>query len=146
MIYVQIDGSSVINRAVFEEEMPNDWPDRESWFANEEAQIGWSYQNGEFSAPAVAVRVPTISNYQIAIQSLIDTTALTKQFNDGVTLASYKDSTNPVWAAQAGTFIAWRDNVWQHAYSELAKVQAGEREQPTIEAFLLELPEMVWPA
>jgi len=53
-----------------------------------------------------------IGDYQRAIQALVDQTAHTKQFNDGVTLASYKDSTNADWAAQASAFIAWRDQVW----------------------------------
>lgn len=88
---------------------------------------------------------PTVEQYQYAIQNIVDETAREKQFNDGVTLASYIGSTVGVWASQAAAFVAWRDNVWQYAYLELAKVQAGEREQPTIEAFLLELPEIAWP-
>jgi len=33
--------------------------------------------------------------------------------------------------------------VWAYAYAELAKVMAGEREQPTVETFLAELPQMI---
>jgi hypothetical protein len=87
----------------------------------------------------------TLEEYQSAIQSMVDGTARSKQFNDGVTLASYAASTVGPWAAQANIFVAWRDSVWQYAYSELGKVQVGEREQPTVEAFLLELPQIVWP-
>jgi hypothetical protein len=87
----------------------------------------------------------TVEDYQRAIQAMVDETARGQLFNDGVTMASYVSSTVEPWAAQAQAFVAWRDNVWQYAYSELSKVQAGEREQPTIEAFLLELPEIVWP-
>lgn len=89
---------------------------------------------------------PTPADYEAAIQNVIDATAREKQFRDGVTLASYVASTVEPWASQAIAFVAWRDNVWQYAYSELSKVQAGDREQPTIEAFLHELPEMVWPS
>lgn len=88
---------------------------------------------------------PTLQDYQSAVQSMVDETARSKLFNDGVTMASYAASTVGPWAAQAQAFIAWRDNVWQYAYSELSKVQAGEREQPSIEDFLLELPEIIWP-
>lgn len=89
--------------------------------------------------------VPAVEDYQRAIQAMVDDTARSQLFNDGVTMASYVSSTVEPWAVQAQAFVAWRDNVWQYAYSELSKVQAGEREQPTIDAFLLELPEIVWP-
>ncbi|UIY28683.1 hypothetical protein LZK73_18305 [Neorhizobium galegae] len=83
--------------------------------------------------------------YQAAIQAMIDETARSKLFNDGVTMASYVASTVGLWAAQAQAFVAWRDKVWQYAYSELSKVQAGERSQPSVDKFLGELPEIVWP-
>lgn len=89
---------------------------------------------------------PAVVDYQNAIQGLVDEAARSKQFNDGVTLASYKDSTNPLWAAQATAFIAWRDQVWAYSYTELEKVQAGERSQPSVAGFLAELPVVAWPA
>jgi hypothetical protein len=88
---------------------------------------------------------PTITDYENAIQSLVDTTARERQFRDGVTLASYTASTKPKWAAEAQAFVAWRDNVWFYAYGELAKVQAGQRPQPTVEQFLAEIAPIAWP-
>lgn len=82
---------------------------------------------------------PTITDYENAIQNLVDSTARERQFRDGVTLASYIGSTKPKWAAEAQAFVAWRDNVWSYAYSELAKVQAAQRQQPTVEQFLAEI-------
>lgn len=87
----------------------------------------------------------SITDYENAIQNLVDQTARDKQFRDGVTLASYTASTKPNWAAEAQAFIAWRDNVWSYAYVELAKVQAGQREQPTVDEFLAEIAPIVWP-
>ncbi|MBM7322441.1 hypothetical protein JS562_04775 [Agrobacterium sp. S2] len=89
---------------------------------------------------------PTITDYENAIQNLVDSTARERQFRDGVTLASYIGSTKPKWAAEAQAFVAWRDNVWFYAYGELAKVQAGQREQPTVEQFLTEIAPIAWPA
>ncbi|MEJ1176780.1 hypothetical protein WA845_21265 [Agrobacterium sp. CMT1] len=89
---------------------------------------------------------PTITDYENAIQNLVDSTARERQFRDGVTLASYIGSTKPKWAAEAQAFVAWRDNVWFYAYGELAKVQAGQREQPTVEQFLTEISPIAWPA
>lgn len=88
---------------------------------------------------------PTITDYENAIQDLVDSTAREKQFRDGVTLASYTASTKPKWAAEAQAFVAWRDNVWFYAYGELSKVQAGQRPQPTVEQFLGEIAPIAWP-
>jgi hypothetical protein len=88
---------------------------------------------------------PTITDYENAIQNLVDNTARERQFRDGVTLASYIGSTKPKWATEAQAFVAWRDNVWTYAYGELAKVQAGQRQQPTVEQFLGEIARIAWP-
>ena len=87
----------------------------------------------------------SITDYENAIQDMVDNTAREKQFRDGVTLASYTASTKPDWAAEAQAFVAWRDNVWFYAYGELEKVQAGQREQPTVEQFLAEIAPIAWP-
>lgn len=86
-----------------------------------------------------------LQEFENAIQSEVDRVARTRLFSDGVSLASYVTSTRPQWAAEAQAFVAWRDEVWTYAYAELAKVQAGEREQPKIEEFLNELEPIVWP-
>jgi hypothetical protein len=97
-------------------------------------------------AEVLAFRNPvTITDYENAIQNLVDSTAREKQFRDGVTLASYTASTKPNWAAEAQAFVAWRDNVWSYAYGELAKVQAGTRPKPTVEKFLDEIARIAWP-
>lgn len=103
------------------------------------------WNNGEvvtFERPQPTV---TIADYENAIQNLVDETARERQFRDGVTLASYTASTKPKWAAEAQAFVAWRDNAWFYAYGELAKVQAGQREQPTVEQFLTEISPIAWP-
>lgn len=94
---------------------------------------------------SIPAPTPTITDYETAIQNLVDSTAREKQFRDGVTLASYTASTKPKWAAEAQAFVAWRDNVWFYAYGELAKVQAGQRSQPTVEQFLAEIAPIAWP-
>ncbi|MEJ1176059.1 hypothetical protein WA845_17560 [Agrobacterium sp. CMT1] len=88
---------------------------------------------------------PSIIDYENAIQNLVDSTARDRQFRDGVTLASYIGSTIPGWAAEAMAFVAWRDNVWRYSYGEFAKVQAGTRQQPTVEQFITEIAPIAWP-
>lgn len=50
-IYCKIELGAVVNRAEFEGDLPNDWPDFDAWVASDEAQIGWSYANGVFTPP-----------------------------------------------------------------------------------------------
>ncbi|WP_156367063.1 hypothetical protein [Bosea thiooxidans] len=89
---------------------------------------------------------PSLNDYRLAVQAHIDATAQQRSYDTGISCASYVGSTNPVWAAEAAAFTAWRDDVWAYAYAELAKVQNGQRPQPTVETILAELPALTWPA
>ncbi|EKJ97198.1 hypothetical protein C241_02829 [Bradyrhizobium lupini HPC(L)] len=110
-------------------------------------QSGCAEEEAADSDPEVVafLNPVTITDYENAIQNLVDETAREKQFRDGVTLASYIGSTIPKWAAEAQAFVAWRDNVWRYSYGELAKVQAGQRQQPTVDQFLTEIAPIAWP-
>lgn len=88
---------------------------------------------------------PTLEDYRVAIRDYVDATAQSRNYDNAVSCASYVNSTNTQWAAEAEAFVAWRDAVWAYAFAELEKVQDGTRPQPTIEEFLQELPAMVWP-
>lgn len=105
---------------------------------------GYIFRDGGYHAPDP--EDPVISDYESAIQALVDATATERKFRDGVTMASYVNSTNPQWAAEAVAFVAWRDGVWAYAYSELDKVMTGQRPQPTIEEFLAEIDPIDWPS
>ena len=83
--------------------------------------------------------------YRLEIQAMIDAKASERQYDSGAALASYVNSTVELWATEAQAFVAWRDAVWIFALAELDKVQAGERDQPSVEDFLAELPEFEWP-
>lgn len=87
----------------------------------------------------------SITDYENAIQNLVDETARERQFRDGVTLASYVGSTVPKWADESAAFVAWRDMVWAYAYGELSKFQSGERGKPTVNEFLGEIDRISWP-
>lgn len=99
----------------------------------------------EFLASLPTTPVPTITDYRLAIQSHIDAKAQERGYDGGQTIATYVASTVEPWAAEAQAFVAWRDAVWVYAYSELAKVENGEREPPTPEDFCIELPALTWP-
>lgn len=84
--------------------------------------------------------------YRLEIQAMIDAKASERQYDSGATLASYVNSTIEQWAAEAQAFVAWRDAVWLYALAELDKVQKAERDQPSVEDFLDELPAFEWPS
>jgi hypothetical protein len=90
--------------------------------------------------------LPPVADYQAAIVAMLDTAAQARRYDNGLSLSTYVGSTNLAWAAEAQAFVAWRDAVWGYAYAELDKVMAGEREQPTVEGLLGELPTLSWPA
>lgn len=83
--------------------------------------------------------------FERAIQAQIDAVARARGYHDGAHAASYVVSTNPTWAVEATAFVAWRDAVWAYAYFQLANVQNGEREQPTVAELVSELPDIQWP-
>lgn len=88
---------------------------------------------------------PTIEDYQKAIRSIINNTAKSRQYDNAVSCASYVNSTNHIWAAEAQAFVSWRDQVWEYVFFELEKVRLGQRNQPSIEDFIKELPAIEWP-
>lgn len=80
-----------------------------------------------------------------AIEAHIEATAQARQYSSSVSCASYLNDPNPVWAAEAQSFIAWRSAVWAEVFATLAEVQAGERAVPTVTELIAELPAMEWP-
>lgn len=96
-------------------------------------------------AKAAAAQAATLASYEAAIQAHIDAVAAARGYRDGWALAGYATSTVPAWAAEAAAYIAWRDTVWVGVHAELARVQAGEREPPTVEGLIAELPAIAWP-
>ncbi|MDQ1183593.1 hypothetical protein [Agrobacterium larrymoorei] len=81
-----------------------------------------------------------------AIQTHLDATASQRRYDSIHTAISYRDDPNPKFAAEAAALFAWRSAVWTYATDELDKVVAGERAIPTVEEFLAELPQLVWPS
>ncbi|AWC21372.1 hypothetical protein CO731_00823 [Aminobacter sp. MSH1] len=88
---------------------------------------------------------PSVDDYKAAIVAILDSKAQERRYDNAVSISTYVNSTNPSWAAEAAAFVGWRDAVWVYVYTELDKVMTGKRLQPTIAAFLEELPTMVWP-
>jgi hypothetical protein len=135
--------SSGMIRVVFEgDETESFVPDD---MANHHRQMIAQWEADGNVIPAYVGAPPNLDDYRSAIQAVVDQVAQVRRYDSGNSLASYANSTNPSWAAEAQAFIAWRDSVWAFAYDELARVEAGQRPQPTVEQIVSELTPIRWP-
>jgi len=96
-------------------------------------------------AKAAAARDALLAQFSSAIQSHLDTKARERDYDDMWSAITYRDDPNPQFAAEGQALFEWRSDVWTYATTELARVTAGEREIPTVEEFLVELPVFTWP-
>jgi hypothetical protein len=103
------------------------------------------------AAPEIDPYVPTAEEvakaYELAVQARLDAAAIAARYDSIATAISYaEEPAVPKFQNDGKAFRAWRSLVWAYAYEQLAAVKAGERTQPTVEDFLLELPELELPA
>jgi len=86
-------------------------------------------------------------SFERAIQSHLDAAARDRGYDSISTAVSYaEEPAVPKFQSDGMAFRAWRSLVWQYAYQELAKVKAGEREIPSLDVFLAELPALSLPS
>lgn len=86
-----------------------------------------------------------IESMRSAIQAHMDKAAQDYGYDDVKAAVTYaEEPAVPKFQAEGRAFRAWRSLVWAHAYEVLDAVQAGDREQPTTDELLAELPELVF--
>ncbi len=73
------------------------------------------------------------------IDAAVEAQARALGYNSAAALAGYAASAVPAWAAEAQSFIAWRDRVWLAAYAFEAEAEATRR-VPTAEEAFARLP------
>lgn len=83
--------------------------------------------------------------YSAAIQAHLDAKAHERQYDGMQTAITYRGHSDPQFGAEGEALFAWRSAVWTYSIGELTKVLAGARSQPSVEAFIAELPAFVWP-
>lgn len=76
-----------------------------------------------------------IVKYELIAQENLDAIAQSWGYSSIVSAASYANSTNAQFKAEAEALIAWRDTYWTQAYT----IEAGTL-PATAEAFVAELP------
>ena len=116
-----------------------------TWPAERVTQISSEAELGDVLRPfGLSVPAPTQQDYADAIESHMETVAQSRGYQDADRLASYTTSGNATWSAEAVTFSAWRDAVWAYSFEQMAAVQSGVRQAPTVDGLIAELPAIDW--
>ena len=101
-----------------------------------------------YEVVAIPEHIPTQEEikqmFTDAIQKYLDTTAQSRRYDNIFTAISYVNSTDETFTREAQACLVWRDKVWRKCYDILDAVEAGEREIPTMEELIAELPTIEW--
>jgi hypothetical protein len=82
-----------------------------------------------------------------AVQQHMDKVAKSKGYDNLLSAVSYaEEAAVPQFQAEGISFRAWRSAVWAYCYAQLAAVLSGEREAPTVEELIAELPVLELPS
>ena len=93
------------------------------------------------SVPVPPTAEERLKLFQTAVQQSLDDRAKLAGYDGILSAITYADEPSvPKFQAEGLAFRAWRSVVWAACYDILASVQAGEREEPTLDALLVELP------
>lgn len=82
-----------------------------------------------------------IKKIKTRIELLMNSKAQEQGYDSILSACSYAGYPND-FQQEAIAFGTWRSSVWKYCYQELDKIQQGLRTEPTIEEFLLELPQL----
>lgn len=113
----------------------------------EDCKAGWILIDGVLQPEPEPVKTlaESIQEIQGAIKSKLHEVAAQRNYDSPLSIATYTDSKNTTWAAEAKAFTDWRDDVWIYAIEQLALFEAGHRDIVTVDEFLTELPDIAWP-
>jgi len=104
-----------------------------------EIQLGVPVHVGRSAEMIAAETAERTKAVEDGVQAHLDAEAQTKGYESILSACSYAAYAN-TYQVEGQSFIVWRGAVWDYCYAELAKIQAGTRTEPTLDAFLLELP------
>lgn len=113
--------------------------------------VAWPYEQPEPEGAELDAlillgqKLSLIMQYTAALKLHFDSIAQTRDYDNQQSCASYVSSTNLHWKDEALAFVAWRDIVWEEAYTVLSQVESGQIEPPTIPDFIAQMPLIDWP-
>ncbi|MEB0132663.1 hypothetical protein [Pseudomonas sp. CCI2.4] len=104
-------------------------------------------QVAEMATRTSQIQARTEAMLEQAVQAKLNGSAIASGYDSIATAVSYaEEPAVPKFQNDGIAFRAWRSLVWAYIYEQLALVTTGKREQPTVDAFLLELPALKLPA
>lgn len=95
--------------------------------------------------PADAVQARLLKRYDKALTDFLDREAQSRRYDNRVTCALRAGYPGP-FQAEGIAYATWMDDCNAKGYQIMGDVVAGTRPLPTVDAFLAEMPAMVWPA
>lgn len=114
----------------------------------DDCQVGWLYnpEIKEFAPEPIPEKTQTelLEEYKQAMQAHIDQTARSKDYDNGISCASYFNSSNETWKAEALAFLQWRDACWQYAIVVHDEVSRGVIDAPSLDEFSKAAPKINW--
>lgn len=79
--------------------------------------------------------------YEVAVQSFMDSKAQSFGYDDIKSAVTYAEEPAVLkFQTEGKAFRAWRSLCWAYCYEQLDKVQKNQREVPTVEELVAELP------
>lgn len=96
------------------------------------------------AAIPMAEQAALVAQYEQALTEHLDAKARERRYDSRITCALRAGFPGP-FHAEGTAFAQWMDNCNSYAYQVLADVQAGNRTLPSVEAFIAELPDLIWP-
>ncbi len=94
---------------------------------------------------AAEARAKLLASYKAEFDEHLDVVAKQRQYDNRLTVPAYLGSTNPQWASEALAFIAWRDAALIYMFQQLAAVEAGEIDPPSVANFIAGIIPIEWP-
>lgn len=100
----------------------------------------------ELKRQQVAIMTATQKGLTGAVQAHMDSVAQAKGYDNLLSAVTYaEEPAVPQFQVEGVVFRAWRSAVWEYCYVQLTAVLKGEREVPTAEQLITELPQLVLP-
>lgn len=106
---------------------------------------------GDSGKPVLCDRQPLTSEqittmFKNAIQRHMDEVAISLGYDDIKNSVTYaEEPAVPKFQNEGRALRTWRSLVWAYGYEQISAVQSGDRELPTIEELIAELPALVLP-
>lgn len=108
--------------------------------------IGWVVEGRNFFPPSKPTKTTQdiVSQYTEVAQRRLDEFARTRNYTNILAAVTYASSSVQKFKSEAKCAIEARDATWGKCYEILSEVESGDRDIPTIDEFLAELPVLQW--